>query len=174
MENKLCQMCKKRPASLHVAQLLNNEYVSVHLCHECAEHKGQDASPTSLLLNYLSLASLAQAGATEGTEKDNQTEEPQHSCPGCQRTFKDFQESARLGCAQCYRTFDKPLNELIEKVQKASQHRGKVPEVSSATYRTQQDLLECRHRLRQAVGNEEFEEAARLRDRIRVMEESLL
>ncbi len=175
MENKLCQMCKKRPASLHVTQLLNNKHISVHLCHECAEQQGESGSPSALLMNYLSLASLAQEKVKVATgQKKVKPAQPSQACTGCQKTLEDFQETGRLGCAQCYKTFEKPLGEIIEKVQKSKQHRGKVPEISSTTYRTQQELSECKHRLRQAVGNEEFEEAARLRDRIRGMEESLL
>jgi len=125
-------------------------------------------------MNYLSMVGLTEKAAKKEEKEKQGTAEPRIVCPGCQKTLADFRDSGRLGCAQCYATFQDKIGELIEKVQKSDQHRGKVPQLSSMTYHRQVELLGYRRKLRAAVRNEEFEEAARLRDRIKTLEEDLL
>src|SRR2546422_371583 len=80
-------------------------------------------------------------------------------------------EAARLGCAQCYETFDAHLRDLLRRLHGSSQHVGEryiTPGETEADPTRQ--LLDLREQLRKAVENENFELAAELRDRIRVLE----
>src|ERR671923_220645 len=79
--------------------------------------------------------------------------------------------TARLGCAYCYAAFEPSLRELLRRVHGNSKHQGKRYQPPQA--RTEEGatvLAELRARLRRAVEQEQFEEAARLRDQIKVME----
>ncbi len=92
-------------------------------------------------------------------------------CPECGSTLKDFRETGRLGCAQCYLAFDGHLRDLLRRLHGSSQHVG---ERYAAPGETDTDprvrLLELKEQLRRAVESENFELAAELRDRIRVLE----
>lgn len=175
MEPKLCQMCKKRHAVLHVAQLSNNKYISIDLCEQCAEKKGMAISSSVAFSAKQSLTEIFQGLLNKEEKQDASTplSANKKTCPGCQRTYEDFRESGRLGCAQCYAAFSPQLAQLISKMHRSKQHRGKVPELSSERFQTQRSLVDFKERLRRAVGNEEFEEAARLRDHIRDLEQQL-
>ena len=37
----LCQECKKRPATVHLTRIINNNKTEFYLCEECARQKGQ-------------------------------------------------------------------------------------------------------------------------------------
>ena len=52
-----------------------------------------------------------------------------------------------------------------------TQHAGKVPRRVPPDRRRQTELIQLRQALRQAVSDEDYEEAARVRDRIRRLEE---
>ena len=54
----------------------------------------------------------------------------------------------------------------------AVEHVGKVPVNAEAGQRRQNELLRLRGRLKEAVGNEDYEAAAALRDRIKELEGS--
>ena len=77
----------------------------------------------------------------------------------------------RLGCAACYVSFDGHLRDLLRRLHGSSQHVGEryaIPGGDSADPRAQ--LLDLKDQLRRAVDAENFELAADLRDRIRVLE----
>ena len=86
--------------------------------------------------------------------------------------MRDFRDTGRLGCAECYQAFGDHLRDLLRRFHGSSQHVGErylVPGVNGeASARSQ--LLDLRDQLRRAVENENFELAAELRDQIRVLE----
>ena len=76
-----------------------------------------------------------------------------------------------MGCARCYLTCEPCVRELLRRVHGSTRHIGRP-------YRAPQDevlekasvLGELREKLRRAIEQEQFEAAAELRDRIRVLE----
>ena len=91
------------------------------------------------------------------------------TCPRCGATLQDFRETGRLGCADCYRTFETPLRDLLRRVHGSTHHMGeRYAEREPQAAREQ--ASELREQLRLAVETENFELAAELRDRIRVVE----
>ena len=93
-------------------------------------------------------------------------------CAACGSTLKDFRESGRLGCAQCYESFQTHLRDLLRRLHGSSQHVGEryAPPGADAAADPRIQLLDLREQLRRAVESENFELAAELRDRIRVLE----
>ena len=93
------------------------------------------------------------------------------TCPTCGATLKDFRDSGRLGCAECYRSFEPQLRDLLRRLHGSTHHVGERYTAPGgepvSEERSQQDL---REQLRLAVETENFELAAELRDRLRVME----
>jgi protein arginine kinase activator len=78
----------------------------------------------------------------------------------------DFRRRGRLGCPTCYETFQAQVGELLERVHGARSHVGRVPGVSDEELERLQALADLRQRLDLAVREEDYENAARLRDEI--------
>ena len=94
-------------------------------------------------------------------------------CASCGSTLRDFRDSGRLGCDQCYATFDAHLRDLLRRLHGSSQHVGErydAPGDLEGAADPRSRLLELKAQLRRAVEGENFELAAELRDRIRVLE----
>ncbi|HWC72390.1 MAG TPA: UvrB/UvrC motif-containing protein, partial [Gemmatimonadales bacterium] len=94
-------------------------------------------------------------------------------CPECGSTLRDFRDTGRLGCDRCYVTFDGHLRDLLRRLHGSSQHVGEryeAPGDTGADADPRSRLLELKAQLRRAVEGENFELAAELRDRIRVLE----
>jgi protein arginine kinase activator len=86
-------------------------------------------------------------------------------------TLRDFRSTGRLGCAHCYSAFEASLRELLRRVHGNSRHEGRRYEPPRAELMERATTLgELKERLRHAIESEQFELAADLRDRIRVME----
>jgi protein arginine kinase activator len=94
------------------------------------------------------------------------------ACPHCGFTLDRLRKEGTLGCPHDYEVFQHGLLPLIQRAHNGSNvHCGKVPtKVPQETKKVAQ-LTQLRERLDKAVRNEEYENAAELRDRIRQLEE---
>lgn len=93
-------------------------------------------------------------------------------CQVCGIKFVDFRNSGRLGCPHCYLEFHDELKPLLENIHGETRHCGKVSRRLPQSKQTQSELIMLRKQLLQAINKEAYEDAARLRDRIRKLEES--
>lgn len=85
-------------------------------------------------------------------------------CPGCGITGAELRERTLLGCPRCYETFARPLEDLFLRMHGAVEHAGRLPAGRRAAPPDTRDL----HRqLREAIERQDFETAARLRNRLR-------
>ncbi len=159
----LCEICGKKRATVHVTEIVNGKTTEVHLCENCAKKKGmvdaQSFGIADLLTGLIDLG--IEVGEREKTLK---------SCPGCGMTFKDFKKTGRFGCAQCYETFRKPLLPLLEKIHGSVHHFGKSPKKISGRLKEQSEIQQIQHRLNVVIEKEEFEEAVKLRDKIKELQ----
>lgn len=163
-----CEICKKNPAKIHVTQIKDNQKTSVHLCQECAHEKGV-AGPA--INTHFSVADLL-AGLLKGHEELGEVPDVQRTCLECGLSYNSFRESGRFGCSQCYETFREEIRPLLQKIQKGTRHTGKIPKRCGKEVLVERTMADLRQQLREAVSEENFEEAARLRDRIRGMHQN--
>jgi len=164
----LCDNCKEREAIINLTQVEHDSKVTLHLCEQCAQQKGVEtggAVMKSPLGNFLGAlgkgASLVPAGA-DGVR-----------CPACGSSLRDFRDTGRLGCDQCYAAFDAHLRDLLRRLHGSSQHVGEryeTPGEAGGEPDPRSRLLDLKAQLRRAVEGENFELAAELRDQIRVLE----
>ncbi len=88
------------------------------------------------------------------------------TCPRCQVAFQSICHSTTLGCSYCYTFYRSHLEALLQRVQGSELHRGKTPLRKGHGPSQRQVISELKERLQQAIGEENYEEAARLRDKI--------
>jgi protein arginine kinase activator len=142
----------------------------LHLCERCAAEKGVE-SPASVQDNTL----VKFVGATVGKGTIDPALMPaggRTSCPSCGATLQDFRQSGRLGCAECYRTWEGALRDILRKLHGATLHMGEryTGRDSAEAAEPTERAADLREQLRLAVETENFELAAEIRDRLRVLE----
>lgn len=159
----LCQDCKKREATVHLTQVINNETVELHLCGECADkrkfHTPFEGVPFPLaefLASMLDQSLIKKPGKISDAK-----------CPTCGMFFSDFSKTGRLGCGNCYTTFKNQMNDLLRKIHGSTQHRGRVPFTPGDVMRPLKEERKLLEELKKAIEEENFEKAAQLRDRIK-------
>ena len=164
-----CDNCGERPAAIHLTQIVNNSVTTLHLCDQCAAAKGVQTGATVAkfpLSDFLASMGKGAAGGLPAVADSN-------PCAFCGATMKDFRETGRLGCPHCYASFEPHLRDLLRRLHGSSQHVGEVYLArSTARQEPAEDRLgDLRDQLRRAVDAENFELAAELRDRIRVLDD---
>jgi len=90
-------------------------------------------------------------------------------CPRCGFSQADFKKSGRLGCPECYRTFADGLEGLLKSMHKGTRHVGKAPEGRRHKRDLAERLSTLQQKLTKAIEEENFEQAALLRDEIKQM-----
>ena len=160
----LCDICKKKEAIVHYAEIVEGQMKKMNLCEPCAMDKGVGVHASFSIGDLL-------AGLTEtpGKTKDPMEEE---ICPKCKMTYKEFKKKGRLGCAHCYEAFRKALIPLLEAIHKSEQHMGKIPQKAQEEVESMSKLQRLREELAGAIRKEDFEKAAKLRDEIKKWERS--
>jgi protein arginine kinase activator len=160
-----CQRCHNA-ATLHITEVLGEEqFEELHLCEQCAQKYLYESQPKAG-------GGKGSAGAEPAAEGEEAGFLSQQECPLCGIKFVEFRNSGRLGCPHDYQVFREELTPLLESIHGETRHCGKAPRRLPQNKQTQSELIQLRNRLKQAVNKEDYEEAARLRDRIRQLEES--
>jgi protein arginine kinase activator len=158
----LCTICKEKPATVHLTQIVGDKMQKLDLCEDCAKTKGIN-DPTSFGLADLDL--VLGLGASQQLEQAAGGVELK--CPRCGFTQADFKKSGRLGCPECYRTFADGLAGLLKTMHKGTRHTGKAPEALRATRENADRLKTLQTKLARAIKDENYEQAAQLRDEIK-------
>ncbi|MCX7388115.1 MAG: DNA helicase UvrBC [Planctomycetota bacterium] len=161
---KKCRRCTK-PATLHVTEIREGEAAIVHLCDTCAkeylEQRPDDTPPT-----------IGSDLASKLDELIGAVHSPA-SCPNCGISFNEFRDSGRFGCSQDYPEFLAELLPLLENIHEGVEHKGKRPRSTVVGTQEQGQLIQLRNAQRNAIEQEDYETAARLRDEIVAIENAV-
>ena len=155
-----CHHCDKQ-ANVHLTQILNGQMHKMDLCESCAQAKGV-TNPENL-----SIGSLME-NASEGSEDSSSP----MTCESCGTTHSDFKKGGRLGCEACYHVFRPILDPLLEGMHAGSKHIGKIPAGSKSRVQFEQSISELQLKLQESIEQENYEQAAQLRDQLKELEES--
>lgn len=158
----LCQLCHKNEATIEFTEIINNQMMQLHLCEECAHQKGIEMEQPFSIADFLAgMGDLTQVPETKKTPV---------KCPRCNMTMDDFRKIGRFGCGECYNAFKASLLPLLKRIHGAVRHTGKAKTGMSGAAVKTTALMALRQKLQRAIDNEEFEEAANIRDKIRELE----
>jgi len=160
----LCNICGKNPATVHLTEIVDDQMNELHLCEGCARQKSVQMEQKFGLSDLL-------AGMVDFEKKTAQSETQVLKCPKCKLTYSDFKKIGRLGCGSCYTAFSDYLAPLLRKIHGSGKHLGKSPLKASKPTKKRAGMEELRQKLAKAVGEEAFEDAAKLRDQIKAVEQ---
>jgi protein arginine kinase activator len=156
-----CQRCPKQ-ATLHITEVLGDErFEEVHLCEDCAKKYLYEPQQKK----------LAQSAGPSAVIDADEDAPASARCPACGLTFVEFRNHGRFGCAHDYDAFKAELLSLMESVHGDTRHVGKTPRRAPRTKTAQAELTQLRRQLQELVNDENYEEAARVRDRIKNLEQ---
>lgn len=160
-----CEVCGDCAATIRYAEMVDGELTTWNLCEECARVKGVTGSLTSFATPLVNvLMSLLGESAERGPEETGP------ECPRCGRGYQDFRRTGRLGCAACYEAFEDELRPLLRRIHGSTQHTGRTPSSHVDDAASRSEIKRLRAALDRAVGGEEYERAAEIRDLIREKE----
>lgn len=191
----LCQRCHQRQATVFFSQTVGNETTQAHLCEVCAQEQSQAygglnpmafnpfGALSDFLNNFMNWNEGAIAEVNSG-RAGSVAVDPQAQCPYCGYQLSTFRQNGRLGCTKCYEAFRPALEPLIssihgnirhvEESEKEEKHEGvnsaENKQVGDRKPSDKPEVAELRKKIEEAIKGEKYEEAARLRDEIKRIE----
>ena len=155
----LCQKCQKKNATVKIVKNHNGHITEEYLCKDCAgtvDLKFKDFGADGIFDNFFNLLSPSPGGNP--------------SCDGCGTTFLEFKNHGKLGCEHCFETFSGYLDKTLKNYHGASTHTGKIPKRSGEGLKLKKEKESLKTELQRAIIEERYEDAARLRDKIKELE----
>ena len=157
---------------------MNGEKTEIHLCEQCAQENGYTSffqskkssfSFHNLLAGLLHVEEPAFEKETNGTSNTDPLQ-----CSKCNMTYSKFAKTGRFGCSSCYETFTEQLQPMLKRLHGGhTSHNGKIPNRIGGNIHLKKELDELKLKLQECIQQEEFEQAAELRDKIRSLENQL-
>lgn len=141
----LCQNCHQRQANTYISRTVGGHTTELHLCAQCAKELAFDKVS---LLGF----DLPKVRPTR------------RACPTCGATMDTISSTGMLGCPECYTFFEKELTPAITRSHGTAVHTAQAMPTPKKSERE-----ELEEQMRQAIAEENFEQAAALRDRIKAL-----
>lgn len=164
----LCDKCKKNEASIHITKYVDDEKSEVYLCEECAKETGHiDENDVFSFKNLIT-------GILNPNTKDYEFQQGKAlKCENCGLSYEEFVKEGKVGCADCYDTFENKLRPLIKRIHGSEKHIGKAPEDMHKYLRVKEDIEQLKEEMEKVIEEENFERAAELRDEIYALEKKI-
>ena len=179
----LCDNCGKREANVRYSENINGRKKELNLCEECSEKLGINKIDFSMPIDFSSFFG--------GFMEDFRTSEfmplfneiKTLKCNNCGYTFDDIANTGKLGCGNCYDVFEERLNPIIKRIQGDNCHVGRIGKIIDKKIADKTDsnnnkvenkgskLEKLQEELKQAIKDERYEEAAKIRDEIKKEEQ---
>lgn len=170
-----CQNCGKEEATVRYYENINGEKREIVICANCAKNLNLIDFPN--MLSYFFISHPKELFEEEYSNK---------VCNKCSYTFDDYLEKGLFGCPNCYSAFSDRIDTLLTKVHGKNRHltienkvknsdakktqliKNKVLENSDISKIT--DINTLKKSLEKSIKEEKYEDAAKLRDRIKELE----
>ena len=165
----MCQLCGKRPANVCINIDINGNKSQRFICDKCADERKIKENPSGAailaLVNDIRAANLSRQ-QSEG-EKSEQIE---RTCKSCGMTYKEFAKTYMLGCEDCYESFEDIIKPLVESITKPSAVSAQSEKPQNDDVPDRNQILKLKLLLKQCIEREDYENAAKFRDKIAELE----
>ena len=143
--------------------IVNGVSQSTNLCRDCAIKEGVfTAQKTSLFDDlFSSFSNLLNFEQVENLV-----------CPVCKTSLKEFKTTGKLGCPNCYEAFREEISKIIKRIapfEKHSQDTIKI-KVKKEKLTKEEQIANLRAEMKQAVAEERYEDAAKIKKQIAKLE----
>lgn len=165
----LCERCNNNEAKIHLIKIVNGKKTDIKLCENCMREitdvpldESTDGNKEVQFQNIL-------GGFFEAIYK-NKGQKIDIICKNCGLTYSQFKSSGILGCPKCYDNFSESLKPMIKRFQGDIEHVGKLPKRIGDEFIEKKKINRLKEELQKAIIEEEYENAANLRDKIKELQ----
>ena len=174
----LCDNCKENEATVRYTEIINGNKREMMLCEECAQKLGINNMNLSLPIDFSSFFGDLISDYEESSLLPMFNTQNELKCNTCNMTYKEFLDTGKLGCADCYSAFQDRINAVLKRIQGSTEYLGRKssynenvkPEKTNKKVIKEDKTENLEEKLKLAIKEERYEDAAKIRDAIKKQE----
>lgn len=177
----LCQNCGENEANVRYTQIINGVKKEMTLCEKCSKELGITNIDFDFNMPINLSSFLGEVfGNNEDTILPEFTKTKGLQCDQCGMTYDEFINTGKFGCSNCCDTFEDRLNPILKNLQGANEHIGRKGKVTKTEFNIENKKEEkpkqkskidtLKENLKMAIKEERYEDAAKIRDEIKKIE----
>lgn len=177
----MCSNCGKKEANFMYTEIINGVKKEVRLCSDCARKLGYlDNMSFNMPLDFSNFFgdflneydSLMPSLFAEKTKA--------LKCSSCGTDYDEFLTTGQFGCSNCYDVFQDRIEPLLRQLHGDTKYLGKRSgnrlskmnvNLEKEEVKEDNKLSTLKRNLKEAIKVENYEEAAKIRDEIKAIEE---
>ena len=177
----LCDNCGKREANVRYSENINGKTRELNLCEECSEKLGIGQMDFSMSMDFSNFFGDFVEEFTKPEWMPLLNNVKTLTCNNCGYTFDDIVNTGKLGCPNCYDVFESELDPIIKRIQGTNRHVGRIGKIidnkiDKKYNKTEENtdkkeektkLEQLQEDLKNAIKEERYEDAAKIRDEIK-------
>lgn len=169
----LCEKCKKNEARINLVKIIKGQRQEVWLCENCA----RNISEIPFLNSINKDGDFPFQGILTGlisNMNNGLLDQVELTCPNCGMAYSEFKKNGKLGCSECYEEFSKSTEPLVTTATNIVKYDGKVPKRNKVELFQKKKLKNLKENLQKLILEENYEEAAIVRDSILTIEKKII
>jgi len=170
----LCDNCNQNEANVKITQILNGKKTEMMLCEECSKKVGLSNMNIEIPIDISSFLGDLISDYDEPTFTTINSINNQMRCSHCNMTYEEFLNTGKFGCSKCYDTFSGKIDLLLRKIQGTDKYIGRKAtnkeENNKKKENINNELEDLKEKLKLAIKEERYEDAAIIRDKINAEE----
>ena len=165
----ICDRCGKREATIKYVQIINGNKQELHLCSNCGREVGVSDFNMPLDLSGFFGELFSNYDMQVLSKKQNIV------CENCGTNFEDFLNTGKLGCANCYKVFEKKLSPILKRIQGSNEYLGNssqdttIEKIDKSENEKDKKIKNLEEKLKKCIKEENYEEAAKIRDELKIL-----
>lgn len=176
-----CENCGENEANVKYTQIINGIKKEWNLCKKCSEDLGVSNfnMDFDMPMNLSSFFAdfLDEVNTEAFLPNSKQVEELK--CRECGETFEEFVDTGKFGCGNCYEIFADKIDAILKNMHSGNRHIGRkgtpskthITKEKQEVASTKSQVEKLKRDLKQAILEERYEDAAKIRDEIKKQEE---
>lgn len=177
----ICQNCGENEANVSYTQIINGNKKEMHLCEKCYHELGLKSLDFNMPLDFSSMFGEF-LNEYNSEEFIPMIKAPKIlKCDKCSMTYDEFLNTGKFGCDKCYEVFSKKINPLLKRIHGSDKYLGRKSKIKKSTEQVKIDkvvnksddtnkIKELQQNLQKCIKDENYEEAAKIRDEIKKIE----
>lgn len=178
----LCDNCGENEATVRYTEIINGNKREMRLCEECSRKLGINNMDLKLPIDFSSFFGdlISEYEQSDLLPMFNTTPR-ELRCDTCNTTYKEFLDTGKFGCADCYSAFQDRINTVLKRIQGSTEYLGrkslnngkteeKINKVDIKAKKQRKPEISLEEELKLAIKEERYEDAAKIRDEIKKQE----
>lgn len=174
-----CENCGRNQANVKYTQIINGEKKQMFLCEECSQKLGIGNMQINMPIDFSSFLGDFFDEMEGATFIPTLISPNELKCRKCGLSFDEFMHTGKFGCSNCYEEFETRIDPIIKNIQGSNRHIGRIgkitkedEEINKEVIQENNELEDLKEKLKLAIQEERYEDAAKFRDEIKEIEKS--